>query len=91
MVHANEGLMKRLTSVGTTLEFLEGATSSDELRKVLEDSASHQDVIKLASEQGYEVTRESLAEALKILVDRSLEKDGIPSWIRARIVAPVHD
>jgi hypothetical protein len=28
---------------------------------------------------------------MKIVVDRSLERSGIPSWIRYRVHAPVHD
>jgi predicted ribosomally synthesized peptide with nif11-like leader len=80
-----------LGRVKDSLAFLERATRGDGLRARLEAASGHEEVISLAKEQGYEITRESLAEAMKIFVDRSLETTGVPSWVRARIVAPVHD
>ena len=80
-----------LVQVKASLEFLERATADDGARSRLENAAGHEEVIRLAKESGYEISRESLAEAMKIFVDRRLETSGIPSWVRARIVAPVHD
>ena len=57
----------------------------------MEAMKGHEEVIHFAGEQGYRITRETLAEAMKIVVDRSLAKNGIPSWVRARTMVPVHD
>ena len=82
---------KRLQEVRSTLEFLEKATGSDELRSKLESTKGHEEVIGLAAELGYQITRESLAEAMKIHVDQALEHGSIPSWVRYRVTVAVHD
>jgi predicted ribosomally synthesized peptide with nif11-like leader len=79
------------TKVIQAVEFLEKATKSEDITKKLEQTKNHQEVIQLAEEHGYTLTRETLAQAMKITVDRSLAEQGIPSWVRARVHAPVHD
>jgi hypothetical protein len=82
---------QEMETVSPALTFLENATKTPALSARLEKTSSHQEVIAMAAEQGQKVTRESLAEAMKILVDRSLAREGVPSWVRARVYAPVHD
>lgn len=81
----------KLDNVAAAVAFLEKSTTTRDLTTKLESTSTHQEVIKLAADQGYQVTRESLAQAMKIVVDESLAKSGIPSWVRARVHAPVHD
>ena len=84
-------MSKGLEQVGVALEFLEKATQSKEFAVKLEEMRSHHEVVRFAAEQGYSVNRETLAEAMKILVDRSLAAVGIPSWVRSRSHVAVHD
>jgi len=84
-------MQKHLADVGIALDFLSKATSDKTRAAGLEATTTHQEVIKLAAEQGQTVTRETLAEAMKILVDRQLAGQGIPSWVRARVHVAVHD
>jgi Nif11 domain len=74
-----------LKSVEPALLFLMRATKSERHRKALESFQEPDELIKLAADQGFDVTRDTLTEAMKILVDRKLEKEGIPSWVRARV------
>jgi len=83
--------MANLENVAHAVDFLEKALSSKDTVHKLDATKHHDEVIRLASENGFKIDRESLAEAMKIVVDRSLAKEGIPSWVRARVHAPVHD
>jgi len=80
-----------LDKVRVALDFLEDTLASDERKTGLEEAKSFEDVAKMAAEQGYEIDHTSFAEAMKIHVDQSLERSGIPGWIRYRVHAPVHD
>src|SRR6185295_14613113 len=53
-----------LAQVKASLEFIEQATADDGARSRLENAAGHEEVIRLAKESGYEISRESLAEAM---------------------------
>ena len=75
--------------VETAVKFLEKVTKENAHQ--LEEMQSHQDLIKLASQGGHNVTRETLAAGMKVLVDRSAAQNGIPSWVRARLHVMVHD
>lgn len=81
-----------LSRVETSLRFIEQNLEGDSLESSkLEDLDSFAAVAELAKSQGYEIDHTSFAEAMKITVDQSLERAGVPSWIRYRVNAPVHD
>ena len=75
------------TSVESALLFLTEMTSSDRNRQTLDGVIDADDLIKLAADKGFTVTHEGLTEATGILVDRKLETDGVPSWVRARLAS----
>lgn len=79
-----------LDQVRAALEFIE-ASSKGEPQVELESLTTFKDVSALAARKGYRFDHTAFAEAMKIHVDRSLERSGVPSWIRYRIHAPVHD
>lgn len=85
----------RLTGVGAALTFLDELIKSGDSARAgkseLEDLKNFEEVQRLARERGYEIDHTSFAEAMKIHVDQSLESSGVPSWIRHRVHAPVHD
>jgi hypothetical protein len=76
-----------LSTVDPALLFLIQATSSREHRETLEKLRAPDELVSFAAERGFEVTTDTLSEAMKILVDRKLEKEGIPSWVRGRLGA----
>jgi hypothetical protein len=73
-----------LAKVEPALLFLLELTSTRH-RHLLEQIEDPGDLVRLAADRGHEVTRDTLSEAMKILIDRKLEREGIPSWVRARI------
>lgn len=78
-----------LAEVDDAVKFLERVTK-DHAHK-LEAMKSHEELVKLASENGHKVTRETLAAGMKVLVDRAAAQHGIPSWVRDRLHVMVHD
>jgi hypothetical protein len=73
------------------MDFLKEFMSSTDMQSQLEGLESFKQVKELAARRGYELDHTSFAQAMKIMVDQSLERSGIPSWVRYRIHAPVHD
>lgn len=76
-----------LASVEPALLFLLKVTSSPEHRKTLERFDRPSELVQLAADHGFEVSQDTLSEAMKILVDRKLESAGIPSWVRGNLGA----
>ena len=74
-----------LSSVEPALQFLIQVTSSQEHRRTLEKLHDPDELVTYAADRGFEVSRDTLSEAMTILVDRKLEKAGIPSWVRGRL------
>lgn len=74
-----------LSRVEPALLFLLQVTSSQKHRHAVESFSDPDALVAYAADRGFSVTRETLSEAMKILVDRKLEKEGIPSWVRLRL------
>lgn len=71
-----------LATRDSALRFLLELTSSTH-RNLLDQVVDQDDLVRLAADRGHDVTPESLSEAMKILIDRKLEHEGIPSWVRS--------
>lgn len=78
-------------SVQAASDFLRYAMGDDDLRIQLEFMTEHDQLIQLAKEKGFFVTRESLAEAMKQIVDGQLATSGVPTWVRDRMFVTIHD
>jgi hypothetical protein len=87
MKESNEHLQR----TSHALDFIDKCMGNEEFRKTFDNFKTFDEVAKFAKEQGFKLDHTSFAEAMKIHVDRTLERSGIPAWIRYRIHAPVHD
>jgi hypothetical protein len=86
----NERGGQELDRVKVALDFLDH-TASPEQQQRLEELESFRDISQFAAELGYDLDRAAFAAAMKIHVNRVLETSGVPSWIRNRVNAPIHD
>ncbi|NUW33941.1 hypothetical protein HTZ77_21260 [Nonomuraea sp. SMC257] len=77
--------------VRTALSFIDQCLESPERQAELERLQTFEEVRRYAADEGFELEHTAFAEAMKIAVDQSLERSGIPEWIRHRVHAPVHD
>jgi hypothetical protein len=81
----------QLGGLTAALTFIREHLDEKKAQATLEGLDTYQQVSALAAQRGFKFTHTEFAEAMKIVVDRSLERAGIPSWVRHRVHAPVHD
>lgn len=82
---------QKKSGVSAALEFIEKIAAAEKLHNEVSELINHQEVETFAATLGYEVTKKDLDEAMKTFLDRSLEQDGIPVWVRKRVQVTVHD
>ncbi|HVE85290.1 MAG TPA: hypothetical protein VND93_20700 [Myxococcales bacterium] len=70
------------------LEFLGAAL--EKFHQHLSQLTSFHDVLSFALAQGYQLTRHDLDAAMEAYLDRALDADSVPPWLRQRVLVTVH-
>jgi nitrogen fixation uncharacterized protein len=64
----------------STSEFIAHLESSPDLKKKLSSVQSASDLIRLASDAGFQVNQSTLSQSLRGIAEGELQKRGFPTW-----------